>query len=67
MLSEQPYCRIATVVSRCQVSRPTATNWLNALVDAKVLTDMRVGRERLFVNVAFFDLLTRDEGSGAAL
>ncbi|WP_168625647.1 Fic family protein [Cryobacterium sp. BB307] len=61
VLFEKPYCRIADVMASCRVSRPTATSWLNALVDAGVLTDIRVGRERLFVNVEFFQLLTRAE------
>ena len=61
VLFEQPYSRIANVVERCHVSRPTATSWLNALVAAGVLDDVRVGRERLFINTAFFDLLVRDE------
>ncbi|MDF2443987.1 MAG: hypothetical protein JWR01_2190 [Subtercola sp.] len=61
VLFEQPYCRIANVMDRCHVSRPTATGWLNALVAAGVLTDVKVGRERLFVNARFFDILVREE------
>jgi Fic family protein len=61
VLFEQPYCRIANVMSRCGVSRPTATGWLTALVEAGVLQDLKVGRERLFINVPFFALLQRDE------
>lgn len=61
VLFEQPYCRIANVMERCRVSRPTATTWLNSLVDAGVLDDHKVGRDRLFINVAFLQLLTRDE------
>jgi Fic family protein len=61
VLFEQPYCRIANVVERCHVSRPTATNWLNALVAAGVLIDVRRGRERIFINTALLDLLTRPE------
>lgn len=61
VLFEQPYCRISNVIERCRVSRPTATTWLNGLVEARVLTDIRVGRERLFINTAFFELLTRAE------
>ena len=60
VLFEQPYSRIANVMDRCQVTRPTAASWLNALVDAGVLIDVRIGRERLFINVTFVDLLTRD-------
>jgi Fic family protein len=61
VLFEQPYCRIANVMEKCGVSRPTATGWLNALVGAGVLQDVKVGRERLFINMGFFDVLRRDE------
>lgn len=57
LLFEQPYCRISNVMKRCGVSRPTATGWLNALLAAGVLQDMKVGRERLFISTAFFALL----------
>lgn len=60
-LFEQPYCRISTVIGRCGVSRPTATKWLNELVAEGVLRDLRFGRDRLFVNHAFFEILLRDE------
>ncbi len=61
VLFEQPYCRISNVIARCGVSRPTATKWLNELVATGVLRDIRVGRERLFINYAFFEILLRDE------
>ena len=61
VLFEQPYCRIANVMSQCRVSRPTATGWLNALVGAGTLSDIKVGRERLFINTAFLRLLTRND------
>jgi Fic family protein len=61
VLFEQPYCRIATVVARCDVSRPTATSWLNALVDAGLLETVKIGRDRLFINREFLQLLVRQE------
>jgi len=61
VLFEQPYCRISNVMARCRVSRPTATGWLNALVDGGVLVDVKIGRERLFVNTEFFQLLVKDD------
>jgi Fic family protein len=61
VLFENPYCRIANVIQRCGVSRPTATAWLNALVGGGVLVDLKVGRDRLFVNTRFFDILARYE------
>ncbi len=63
VLFEQPYCRINTVVQRCDVSRPTATSWLGALVEEGLLHDVKVGRERLFINREFLQLLTRPEPS----
>jgi Fic family protein len=61
VLFEQPYCRINTVADRCEVSRQTASSWLHALVEAGLLRDVKVGRERLFVNHEFLDVLTRPE------
>lgn len=61
VLFEQPYCRIATVVERCEVSRQTASSWLHALVRAGLLSEARVGRETLFVNSEFFEVLVRSE------
>lgn len=61
VLFEQPYCRINTVADRCDVSRQTASSWLHALVEAGLLRDVKVGRERLFVNHELLDVLTRPE------
>lgn len=58
---EQPYCRIATVMERCGVSRPTATKWLSELAAAGLVDDLKVGRDRLFVNRRFLDLLVNDD------
>jgi hypothetical protein len=35
-------------------------------VEAGVLNDSRVGRERLFIHAAFLEVLTRGEGVGPA-
>lgn len=61
VLFEQPYCRISTVADRCGVSRQTASSWLHALVAAGLLSDVKAGRELLFVNHEFLDVLTRPE------
>lgn len=63
VLFEQPYCRISTVMTRCGVSRPTATSWLGAFAEAGLLQDLKVGRGRLFVNREFLQLLVRAEPS----
>lgn len=61
VLFEQPYCRINTVVDRCDVSRQTASSWLHTLVKAGLLDEAKVGRDRLFVNHALLNVLTRAE------
>lgn len=66
VLFEQPYSRISNVVERCGVSRPTATKWLNELISTGVLQDVRIGRERLFINYGFLEILLRDEPEAAA-
>ena len=63
VLFEQPYCRISNVIERCGVSRPTATNWLNTLVRIGALIDVKTGRERIFINTRFLDLLMRPESA----
>jgi Fic family protein len=60
ILFEQPYCRFTDVVERCRVSRPTATKWLNSLVDLGFLTGVKRGKTRLFINHRFLEILTRD-------
>lgn len=57
LLFEQPYLRISNVMEACGVSRPTATKWLGELLEAKKLHDLRIGRERLFINHRFLNIL----------
>lgn len=61
VLFEQPYCRISNVVDRCGVTRQTAAKWLGELAQRGVVRDVRLGRERLFINDEFLRVLTRDE------
>lgn len=61
VLFEQPYSRIAAVAQRCEVSRQTASSWLHSLVAAGLLSDIKVGREVLFVNHELLEVLTRAE------
>lgn len=61
VLFENPYARISNVIERCNVSRPTATAWLNDLVATGALADLKVGRDRLFINTRFLSILATDE------
>lgn len=66
ILFENPYARISDVTHRCGVSRPTATSWLNALVADGSLMDLKLGRDRLFINTRFMALLASDDKPGAS-
>ncbi len=63
VLFEQPYCRTQDVVTRCHVSRPTAANWLRSLAEAGHLHSLKEGRERLYINHRFLEMLIQPESS----
>ncbi|MFI5503480.1 hypothetical protein ACIA5E_30865 [Nocardia asteroides] len=48
----------ATVMECCVVSRPTATGWLNGLAEAGMIRDVKIGRDRVFINAEFLHLPT---------
>ena len=56
----QPYCRIGNVVDAGIAQRQSASVYLKALAGIGVLEERHAGRERLFINPALIDLLTRD-------
>jgi Fic family protein len=60
VIFEQPYCRIRNVVDRGLGTRQSASRYLKGLVDAGVLREVRVGREKLFLHPRLMALLTRD-------
>jgi hypothetical protein len=62
--SSSPNGRIATVMDRCNVSRPTAASWLNTLADNGMAQNVTTGRDRLFINREFLQLLVRREPAG---
>lgn len=57
----QPYSRIRNVVDAGIAQRQTAAVYLKALVGAGVLDEVRVGREKLFINPRLMRLLTVEE------
>lgn len=57
VLFEQPYSRVRDVTARCQITRATATKYLKSLVEAEMLEVQKSGRENLYVNVQFIDIL----------
>ena len=56
----RPYCRIAHVVEAGLAKRQTASIYLQALAKIGILREHKMGREKIFLNPAFIDLLKRD-------
>ena len=54
----QPYCRIKNVVEAGIAQRQTAAVYLKQLASAGVLEEVKVGREKLFINPRLMRLLT---------
>lgn len=57
----QPYCRIKNVVEAGIAQRQTAAVYLKQLAGIGVLEEVKVGREKLFVNPRLMRLLTAEE------
>ncbi|MFM9850049.1 MAG: protein adenylyltransferase Fic [Hyphomicrobiaceae bacterium] len=56
----QPYCRIANIVEARLANRATASKHLKQLADIGVLVERKEGREKLYINARFLDLLVSD-------
>ncbi len=56
----RPYCRIAHVVESGLAKRQTASIYLKQLASIGILREHKVGREKIFLNPSFIDLLKRD-------
>lgn len=63
-LFNQPYCRIENLVDAGIAKRETASRYLKALAAANLLREQKIGREKLFVNPAFLELLTNKHAEG---
>ena len=57
-----PYTKIDFVMSELQVSRITATRYLNELTRIGLMTKHRLGRDNYYVNDALFTLLGQVNG-----
>lgn len=56
-LFKHPYTKIDFICQDLQVTRPTAVSYLNQLVEAGILSKMKMGRDNFYLNVRLFDLL----------
>ena len=60
LVFERPYCRIAHIVDAGLAKRQTASLYLKQLTDIGVLEEHKVGREKIFLNPTFMNLLKQD-------
>jgi Fic family protein len=67
IIFEQPYCRIRNLVQRGLGTRQLASRQLHGLVEAGVLREVVLGREKLFLHPRLLTLLTRDSNEIAPL
>jgi Fic family protein len=65
LLFVQPYVRIGDLVDAGLGTRKTAAGHLNQLIAAGVLREERDGRDKLFINIRFFELLMNDSSEFA--
>jgi len=56
----QPYCRIGNIVDSGIGNRNTAAKYLKELAAGRVVDARKEGRDQLYINTRFLDLLTRD-------
>lgn len=61
VLFTQPYCRITNIVDAGIVQREAASRYLQKLVEINILEEKKVGRDKVFLNRTFLDLLTHDD------
>ena len=51
------YTKISYIEKACNVTRITATSYLNQLEDAELLVSEKIGREKIYKNVRLIELL----------
>ena len=59
----QPYCRIENVVEAGIAKRQTASVYLHSLAEVGILQEELLGLNKLFLNMRFLQLLTREPNS----
>ena len=63
LLFMQPYCRIYNVVDAGIAKRQAGSEYLKKLADINVLQVKEIGREKLFINPRFMNILLKDTNS----
>ncbi|WP_156226631.1 Fic family protein [Corynebacterium comes] len=58
LLMVNPYVRIQDVIDAGLARRQTASGWLAVLVEEKMLVELKMGRQKIFINTRSLDILT---------
>ncbi len=58
LIFAQPYCRISDVVAAGLAQRQSASAYLRILVEIGLLSELKTGRDKLFLNPALLAELT---------
>ena len=60
VLFEQPYCKIKFLVEKGIAQRQTGADYLNELENIGILESKKSGREKLYLNTALYNLLSKE-------
>ncbi|MFO7748154.1 MAG: Fic family protein [Orrella sp.] len=60
VIFEQPYCRISDLVHKGVAKRQAGSRYLKYMVDIGVLSEISVGKEKLFIHPKLMRLLSHD-------
>lgn len=60
VIFEQPYCRISDLVRKGIAKRQSASRYLKELTEKKILREITVGKEKLFIHPKLMLLLSQD-------
>lgn len=59
-LFRHPYTKIEFLMNELMVSRPTATNYIDALVEKGFLEKQKIGRSNFYINIPLYNLFKGD-------
>jgi Fic family protein len=63
VIFEQPYCRIENLIDKGVAQRQAGSRYLKELVTIGVLSEKKVGREKIFIHQKMLTLLTKESNS----
>jgi DNA-binding IclR family transcriptional regulator len=65
-LFRHPYSKIEFIMKALQVTRITATRYLDAIMDLSLLEKQKTGRDSYYINTRLFVLLSHQEDNSNA-